>query len=278
MKLLNDDVENYRTGVGLLAIHSAISLNDAITVGLTGKRKTYQDHARAARELERTCSSNRISDKKGVDHLKWLLAHKNDVAYQGEPLDDASVKMAVDKAQRFSAWAYNCSRRFSVAYRPVLSPEQQQGRAKNAVADLLFRQLIVPKIFFDAHWPSRRSRVDVLAVDRSGSGELHAAEVKRGRDLNTEVADLIARLSQIPAHFRYLALFDNPKNTRPRSEMLYSPDGIGRIGIIEVREDPLGNLDARISVQPERFKLDSSVYKMVDRFTASYPANREVRP
>jgi hypothetical protein len=60
--------------------------------------------------------------------------------------------------------------------------------------------------------------------------------------------------------------------------MLYSPDGFGRIGIIEVREDPLGNLDARISVQPERFKLDSSVYKMVDRFTASYPANLEVRP
>jgi len=162
-----------------------------------------------------------------------------------------------------------------VANKPVLSPEQEQGRAKNAVADLLSRQLIVPKVFFDAHWPSRRSRVDVLAVDRSGSGEVHVAEVKRWRDLKV---DLIERLMEIPAHFRYLALFDNPKNSRPRSDMLYSSDGIGRIGIIEVREDPLGNLDARISVQPERFRLDSSVYKMVDRFTANYPANLEVRP
>jgi hypothetical protein len=34
----------------------------------------------------------------------------------------------------------------------------------------------------------------------------------------------------------------------------------------------------RIWVQPERFKLDSSVYKMVDSFTARYPANLEVRP
>jgi hypothetical protein len=163
-----------------------------------------------------------------------------------------------------------------VTYRPILSPEQEHGRAKNAVADLLSGQLVVPKVFFDAHWPGRKSRVDVLAVDRSGSGEVHAAEVRRGRDLRAE--DLIQRLMEIPAHFKYLALFDNPKNRRPHSHVLYSSDGIGRIGIIEVREDPLGNLNARISVQPERFKLDSSVYKMVDRFTANYPANLEVRP
>jgi hypothetical protein len=70
--------------------------------------------------------------------------------------------------------------------------------------------VVVPKVFFDAHWPSRRGRVHVLAVDRSGSGEVHAVVVRRGRDLKTEVEDLIARLTQIPAHFRYLALFDKP--------------------------------------------------------------------
>ncbi|MGA8491665.1 MAG: hypothetical protein WB711_14660 [Terriglobales bacterium] len=107
MTLLNDDVSNYRTGIGLLAIHSAISLSDAITIGLTGERGKYQDHAQAASELERFCSSNRISDKKGVDHFKWLLAQKNEVAYQHDRLDDASVKMTVDKAQRFNVWAYN---------------------------------------------------------------------------------------------------------------------------------------------------------------------------
>jgi len=163
-----------------------------------------------------------------------------------------------------------------VSIKPVLSPQQQHGRAMNAVADFLSAQLIVPKVFFDAHWPNRKDRVDVLAVDRSGTGEVHAVEVKRGRDLNA--ADAVARLMQIPAHFRYLALFDNPKNLRPRSDMLYSHDGIGRIGIIEVREDPDGNFTPRIPIRPERFKLDSSVYKIVDRFTASYPANFEVRP
>jgi len=107
MELLNDDLSSYRTGIGLLAIHSAISLSDAITVGLTGERGTYQDHARAVRELEQLCSSNRISNKKGISHFKWLLAQKNVVAYHADRLDDASVKLAVDRAERFSAWAYN---------------------------------------------------------------------------------------------------------------------------------------------------------------------------
>src|ERR1700687_1182099 len=74
------------------------------------------------------------------------------------------------------------SRRSSVR-RATLSPEQQEARAKNAVADFLFRQLIVPKVFFDAPWPNRSSRVDVLAVDRSGTGEIHVVEVKVGTRL-----------------------------------------------------------------------------------------------
>jgi hypothetical protein len=107
MKLLSDGMSYYRSGIGLLAIHSAISLTDAIAVGLTGKRGKYQDHAQAVGELERLCSSNKVSDKKGIYHFKWLLAQKNAVAYQSHRLDDHSVTMAVDRAQRFNVWAYN---------------------------------------------------------------------------------------------------------------------------------------------------------------------------
>jgi hypothetical protein len=116
MKLLNEDVPHYRTGIGLLAVHSAISLSDAITVGLTGERGTYQDHAQAARELERVCSSNRVSDKKGVRHFKWLLGQKNAVAYEHRQFDDDSVRLAVEKAERFNVWAYN---HFRVIFRGV---------------------------------------------------------------------------------------------------------------------------------------------------------------
>jgi hypothetical protein len=163
-----------------------------------------------------------------------------------------------------------------VAYKLALSPQQRVARARNVVADFLFRQLIVPKIFFEASWPNRSRRVDVLAVDRSGSGEIHAVEVKVGTRL-ADLEETIAKLMQVPAHFKYLALFEN-KNYRPDSHILYAPDGMGRIGVIQVKEDGAGNLEAEITVRPERFKLDSSIFKMIDRFTASRPANLEIRP
>jgi hypothetical protein len=106
MKMLFDDVPSYRTGIGLLAIHSAISLGDAIVVGLTGKKEKYQDHAQAAQKLTKLCGSHKILNKQGIEHFRWLLAQKNTVAYQERRFDDASVRLAVDKAGKFSAWAY----------------------------------------------------------------------------------------------------------------------------------------------------------------------------
>lgn len=158
----------------------------------------------------------------------------------------------------------------------LLSSEQQEARAKNAVADFLSRQLIVPKVFFDAQWPNRSSRVDVLAVDRSGSGEIHVVEIKVGTALK-DIPNVLAHLVEVPAHFKYVALFEN-RTYRPDNRALYASDGMGRIGVIQVKEDAAGNLSAEYSVRPERFKLDSSIFKVVDRFTASRLPNLEVRP
>jgi hypothetical protein len=107
MELLFYDVPSYRSGIGLLAIHSAISLSDAIVVGLTGKKERYQDHAQAAKKLKYLCGSNKISDKQGIKHYEWLLARKNTVAYEEHRFDDNSIRLAVEKAERFNAWAYN---------------------------------------------------------------------------------------------------------------------------------------------------------------------------
>jgi len=82
MNLLADDVSSYQSGIGLLAIHSAISLSDAICVGLTGRRGKYQDHAQAARELDGLCASNKVSNKQGIRHFEWFLGQKNAVAYE----------------------------------------------------------------------------------------------------------------------------------------------------------------------------------------------------
>jgi len=158
--------------------------------------------------------------------------------------------------------------------RQELSEEQQHSRVKNAVGRFLFNTLIVPKIFFDARWPPRKSRVDVLAVDRAGAGEIHVVEVKAG---SGDLAQRVRSIMEIPAHFKYLALFGNA-SYRPSDSALYAPDGMGRIGVIQVRETPSGDLHAEFVVRPERFRLDSSYFTRIDKFTSARPADMEIRP
>ena len=163
-----------------------------------------------------------------------------------------------------------------MSYRSTLNPQQQASRAKNAVAEFLFRQLIVPKVYVDARWPNPHSRVDVLAVDRSGAGDVHVVEVKIGTEVLAVSAGMVASLLQIPAHFRYLALFEN-NNSLPDETCLYAPDGLGRVGVIQVKEDQGGDLSSELRVRPERFRFDAS-FKQVDKFTAAHPAYIEIRP
>ncbi len=158
--------------------------------------------------------------------------------------------------------------------RSVLSEEQQHSRVKNAVARFLFGALIVPKIFFDAPWPPRKRRVDILAVDRAGAGEIHIAEVKVG---SNDLAEAVRSMAGIPAHFKYLAVFGNG-SYYPSGKSLYAPDGMGRVGVIQVRENSSDELRAEFVVRPERFRLDSSYFKQIDKFTAARPADMEIRP
>ena len=111
MKLLSDDMPAYSSSVGLLAIHSSISHNDAIAVGVTGKRSKSEDHMGAAQDLEKLCKANKVTDRKGVQHLSWLLARKTNVAYGEKRLERNELLLARDKAERFQAWAYNIFQR-----------------------------------------------------------------------------------------------------------------------------------------------------------------------
>jgi hypothetical protein len=100
MLLLADDLEAYDAAVALLAVHCAISLNDAIQVGSTGKRSRYESHVQTVSDLERICRSNRI-DTLGIVHLKWLLTNKTAISYGDRRFTDTAV--ARDKAERFQA-------------------------------------------------------------------------------------------------------------------------------------------------------------------------------
>jgi len=154
----------------------------------------------------------------------------------------------------------------------LLSPTQQAARAENVIASLLDRKLIVPKIFFEAAWPARKSRVDVLAVDKSGAGDIHAVEVKVG---GNDLENAVAKIMEVPAHFRYVAVVSNRKLRIPESG-LYAEDGMGRVGVIRVFESG-DTLAAAVEISPERFRLDPAVIRQIDRFTATEHADIETR-
>jgi hypothetical protein len=62
----------------------------------------------ASDELERACNRHRVENKRGIQHLRWLLGQKSDVAYGTRRLDRNRIIAAKDKAEKFFSWAYNC--------------------------------------------------------------------------------------------------------------------------------------------------------------------------
>ena len=159
-------------------------------------------------------------------------------------------------------------------YRQILSRQQMESRGKNAVADLFTRKLLLPKIFFDARWPSRSSVIDVLAVDRAGAGDIYAVLVRASSEL---LDDAVERLKVQPAHYKYLALISGSGNYRPQETALYAPNGLGRIGILLLEEDRQSKLSAREVLAGERFRVAPEYIKQMDKFTDRQHADVAVR-
>jgi hypothetical protein len=153
----------------------------------------------------------------------------------------------------------------------ALSVEQQHARAANAVADLLERQLVVPRIYFEASWAKGIKSADVLAVDRDGAGDIHLAEVT----FSDNLTDVIDELMSMPAHYRYVATY-KPSKISATDTSLYSRDGYGRIGIIGLA-DREGEIAAEVLLRPERFRVSPDVYAGLDRFAKRVTPDRQFR-
>jgi hypothetical protein len=158
-----------------------------------------------------------------------------------------------------------------------LTVRQQKGRAVNAVAELLEKRLAVPNIYLEPRSPYIFA--DVLAVDRAGSGDLHAVEIKledelRGKSTVAAAIDpkrwmltqlkatskvILAQLMALPAHYRYLAIPHSSWDLvmGELGPLLYSRDGIGRVGIIAITYRGQDPPTAELSIAPERFRVDA---------------------
>ncbi len=147
-----------------------------------------------------------------------------------------------------------------------LSLKKRHGRAVNAVANFLRTRLRVPNVYID---PSNAalSKVDVLAADAAGSGDIHAVQVKLLQAPLTQAAakNIIDQIKKVPAHYRYLALNENLTSIAVGAQ-LFSSDGIGRVGLLFVSES--GNVlpSVKIAVEPERFRLPSDELAQIERY------------
>jgi hypothetical protein len=164
--------------------------------------------------------------------------------------------------------------------------QQQLGRAINAVQEFLVHKLLFPKVYIEADWNG--NRVDVLAIDHSGSGDVHAVRMFLA-DYNNEkyiweLRDYVNDFKSFQSHYRYVAVVNerpdirgiSPEETTFRDSI--ADDGVGRVGILFVdlcEGDP--KLQVRVILRAERFRNSKELVEMADQFVASHTANWEYR-
>jgi hypothetical protein len=173
-----------------------------------------------------------------------------------------------------------------------LTSRQREGRAINAVAELLRRKLSVPNIYLEP--PISLISADVLAVDHGGAGDLHAVEIKLAAALDPSEGDLRKpstpqeanelrtawqdrfseklhrihdRVMSMPAHYRYLAIpaesFDLAFGELGHFG-LFPEDGIGRLGLITLKDKGAESPIAELAVVPERFRVAPAKLKAIE--------------
>jgi hypothetical protein len=170
-----------------------------------------------------------------------------------------------------------------------LSMRRSHGRVVNAVAELLRKQLFIPEIYLQPRVPGAAG-IDVLAVDRAGSGDIHGVEIKIVSVFPTraQMREYLRPLREQPYHFKYLALpafSPDLSDGRRFAEAveLFDDTGVGRFGIISFDSKLLhpsyvlsGNSTA-LTVRPERFKVRSEKLASIEKFLAKSKPDISVR-
>ena len=155
--------------------------------------------------------------------------------------------------------------------------QQDLGRAKNALQNYLIQKLLIPNVYLDAEWNGRH--VDVLAIDRAGSGDVHAAYiVYQGTDVEGALDTVFANSPDhhFP-HYLYSAVVNDgkfPISDRVVRKAL-ADDGVGRVGIllVDLLNDP-PTVDALLKA--ERFRSSKEIVQLADKFVATHTPNWQI--
>ena len=102
-RLVADDTD-YTSALALLAVHSAISWNDTVSMKLSGNVVKGEDHMHAALRLEKQCSSRKLN-RDGVKHLMRLIEAKSRISYGDQRTTPEAARSLSVSAERFERWA-----------------------------------------------------------------------------------------------------------------------------------------------------------------------------
>lgn len=128
-----------------------------------------------------------------------------------------------------------------------------EERSLEPISQLLARELMVPNIYWNAPWKADDKPVDVLVIDRAGSGPVHVVEMKESWRPRSDPGK---SLIDYPADYRWIATFvDAPdKIAQLRTARTAEPNqGPGRLGIIAVYPKGDDGLQACIVRRAEKF-------------------------
>jgi len=94
----------YYNASGVLYIHAAIAYSDAITIKLSGKKSSGDNHYEVIQLLESVVPITRI-DNKAFNNLKSLIDHKNLISYTGDIYQQKDLVKIRKSFNRFKEWA-----------------------------------------------------------------------------------------------------------------------------------------------------------------------------
>jgi hypothetical protein len=172
-----------------------------------------------------------------------------------------------------------------------LQAQHYLGRAKNAVQAYLIHKLLYPKVYLDADLDGWR--LDALAVDRAGVGDVHGVRLVLWEPGHTDdhgyshyleqaTAAAVTDFVGFPGHFRYLTVvcpMPDKQQWIPSKgikDQSLAPDGVGRVGILYLditEEEP----SVKVLLKAERFRSSKEIVELADRFVAEHTANWEFR-
>lgn len=93
----------YYNAAGVLIIHAAIALADAVTIRFASAKCTGDNHYEVIKLLKEAAPVDKQKTK-AITQFEKLIDHKNTVSYQGEIYRAEDIELLRKHYERFSSW------------------------------------------------------------------------------------------------------------------------------------------------------------------------------